>query len=371
MLGRELLIFPDTGDEFTRTLRTSALSADRVHSLTIVGVPDRNARLGPLMKKIRTKSKNLTVGQDYMLKRLEEYGAFTKEAGSELITAKQAGILSPIKHVDEFFGAGLVGVRRFRDLSITEKKWSPLAQKLARASELCPPSFFDMEFIALARDAGVDFDLARQGFFLKYLLALMEISETRGLTLTSWSPIFRNLMWEIQKAFGTSGPAARASTAARLSQIVFERRLPRADDLPVEELLKIREQRQDELEAFRTAIAELAVKIDGTQAHDRVERQISDLVSTRIDPAVRKLRSAVTVSRLDALKRVFRRSWTSVAAKATLPAVLAYFGTGRVEMSAVAAAAALGAVLLPFAQAELDRRKLLTNSPWSLLLKLK
>ncbi|HXK07619.1 MAG TPA: hypothetical protein VMS37_34815, partial [Verrucomicrobiae bacterium] len=152
MLGRDLLLFPDTGAEFMRTLRTCALYADRVSSLTIVGVPDRNARFGPLMKKLRTRSKNLTAGQNYGFRRLEEYGAFTNDAGSELIAAKEAGILSPVKEVNEFFEAGMEGVRRFCDLSMTERKWSPLAQKLARASKIFPPSFFDMEFLALPRD---------------------------------------------------------------------------------------------------------------------------------------------------------------------------------------------------------------------------
>jgi hypothetical protein len=207
--------------------------------------------------------------------------------------------------------------------------------------------------------------------FLKYLLGLIELAEANALTLTSWSPVFRNLIWDLQKAFGTETSAGRAHAAARICQVVFERRLPRADDLPLEEVLRIRERRHDELEAFRIAVAELTVKIDGTQTHDRLERQISDLVSTRIDPAVRKLRAAVAVSRLDAIKRVFRRSWTAIAARATLPAVLAYFGSGRIEVSTAAAVAGLGSLILPVAQAEIDRRKLLTSSPWSLLLRLK
>lgn len=161
MLGRDLLLFPDTGAEFTRTLRTSALYANRVHSLTMVGIPDRNARLAPLMRTLRSRRKNLTPGQDHGLMRLEEYGSFTKKAGAELIAAKEAGILLPIKGVDEFFDAGIDGVRRFLELSITEKRWSPLAHKLARASNICPPSFFDMEFIALPREACANLDLAR------------------------------------------------------------------------------------------------------------------------------------------------------------------------------------------------------------------
>jgi hypothetical protein len=81
MLGRDLLIFPDTGEQFTRTLRTSALYASRVHSLTFVGIPDRNKRFGSLMREFRTKAKNLSVLQIHGLTRMEEYGAFTVGRG--------------------------------------------------------------------------------------------------------------------------------------------------------------------------------------------------------------------------------------------------------------------------------------------------
>jgi hypothetical protein len=204
---------------------------------------------------------------------------------------------------------------------------------------------------------------------MSYLFALIGMAENRELMLTSWSPVFRGLVWDLQRLIGSDGSVPRLTSEARLAQVVFERRLPRIDDLPIEEVLKIREKRRSELDGFRTGLSELAVNIDTAQTHDVVERQIADLVSTRIDPAVRELRAAIAASRLDSLKRVFRRSWTVMAAKATLPAILAYLGTGRIEVGA--AVAALGSVILPFAEASLEKRKLLTQSPWSLLLKLK
>jgi hypothetical protein len=371
MLGRDLLVFPDTGEEFTRTVRTSALYADRVHCLTIFGAPDRNKQMGAIMRRFRKTAKNLTPLQIHGFERMEKYGDFTKDAGFDLIAAKKAGILVPISPSEDVFDSLREGCRKFRQAPLSERQWSPLANRLVRAADLCPPSLFDMEFLCEPVKGRTDFETVRQGLFFKYLLGLIELAEVKELTLTSWSPIFRSLIWDLQKALGSSVLSSRDRTTARTSQVVFDRRLPRVDDLPLDEILKIRERRKDELESFRTAIAELSLKIDGTQSHERVERQIRDLVTLRIDPAIRKLRSAVAISRLDAIKRVFKRSWTSIAAKATLPAVLSYLGSGRTEMSATAAVAALGVVVLPVVEAEIDRRKALKNSPWSLLLRLK
>jgi hypothetical protein len=370
MLGKDLLIFPDTGDEFLRTLRTAALYAGRAYCLTYVGVPDRNEKFGSIMRKFRLKGKHLGEHQEYALKRLESYGEFLRANNSELVTAKEAGVLLPMSHatLEGLLGSMEVALGQFRDLSVNERMWAPLASKLARAADICPPSFFDMELL-LPNLPVADFDLARQCLFLKYSLALMEMAEARALTLTSWSPTFRRFIWDLHKLLGAPESALRLRSEARLGQVVFERRLPRVDDLPLEEILAIRERRNDELEAFRTGLAELAAMVDTSQTHDLVERQIRDAVSTRIDPAVRELRGAIAASRLDSLKRVLRRSWTVMAAKATLPAVLSYLGTGRIELGA--AAAAFSAVLLPLAEASLEKRKLLTKSPWSLLLRLK
>ena len=372
MLGRDVLVFPDTGEDFVRTLRTAALCAGRVHCLTFVAPRDKARRLGSILEEVRRRAGELAGHKEHALSRFQDYAAFLRD-NPDLWAAKEAGVLQPLQEstIDAFLDSVKNGMTSFAESSVCERRWSPMARKLARAAYKCPPSLFDLEMLTLPEHSVLDFDLVLQALFLKYLLGLIVLAETKALTLTSWSPEFRNVIWDCRRLIGDSefSPQGRSAYEARIAQVVFERRLSRVDDLPLEEVLRIRERRQEELEAFRIGVAVLAAKVDTTQSRELIDRQISDLVSTHIDPAVRKLRAAVAASRLDSLKRVFRRSWTAIAAKATLPAILAYSVGKSIEFSAVVAA--LGAVALPFAEAEIDRRKLLSASEWSLLLRFK
>jgi hypothetical protein len=72
----------------------------------------------------------------------------------------------------------------------------------------------------------------------------------------------------------------RDFTEMRLGQTVLERHLPSAEDLPIEDLLKIREARESELEAFRISLRELASRIDVTQETNDLELQVRDLVAS-------------------------------------------------------------------------------------------
>src|ERR1035438_725212 len=108
-----------------------------------------------------------------------------------------------------FFESAREGCRRFVQAYLYERKWSPLAKNLVRAANICPPSLFDLEFLCVPIKSGTDFELVLQCMFLQYLLGLIELAEANALTLTSWSPVFRNLIWDLQKAFGTETSEAR------------------------------------------------------------------------------------------------------------------------------------------------------------------
>jgi hypothetical protein len=150
----------------------------------------------------------------------------------------------------------------------------------------------------------------------------------------------------------------------RLGQTVLERHLPSAEDLPIEDLLKIRETRDSELEAFRISLRELASCIDVTQEPNDLELQVRDLVASHVDPALRDLRAALNSSRLDILKKI-SRPWEGLPAS-VIPATIAYARGAPLELSA--AVALIGKIASGLIEGSIERKQILRGSQWSILL---
>jgi len=87
------------------------------------------------------------------------------------------------------------------------------------------------------------------------------------------------VLWELREAYTPSISAfpklsQRQDIQNRLRQIILESHVPRVDDLPIDEILRIRIKRKAELQRFRAGISTLATQVDLAASPEDRELQI-------------------------------------------------------------------------------------------------
>jgi hypothetical protein len=376
VIGPDTLLFPDTGDEFLRSLRSAALFSNQVHVLTLI-----DTRLSETIIDAFEKAgaKNGPV----LARRVLEYFEFVRASYDDLSMLESEKVLIPVRigRLNEISSSRESMHKSFQDRlnRLPNQDNDAYLRILELGSETYPPSYSEIDILLilvkivegkLSPKIIDDQEMVRTFLFLPYLLTVASVAEKRGINLATWSIDYQNAVWACRDLFSSERAKqghrlqTRRMAEARLGQIVIERHLPCVEDLPFEEILSIRLKRADELEAFRVALAELATHIDVTQPHSDLELQARDLVASRVDPAVRDLRSALSVSRLEALSRV-GKSWKTLAA-ATVPAAISYCAGAPLDVSAVVAT--LGGIGNALLETALERKKLLNASQWSVLI---
>jgi hypothetical protein len=152
----------------------------------------------------------------------------------------------------------------------------------------------------------------------------------------------------------------RSHLETALAHSVLERYVTRVDDLPFGVILDLRRKCAAELDRFRDGLQQVASEVDVSQAPEKMDLQLRDVVSRRIDPAVQALDGAMTSARWDLLK--------------SLPL------TGCIGLTIAAAAgvpfniaAALGvpaATISSLINMTIDQKKALRASNWAILFRL-
>lgn len=210
--------------------------------------------------------------------------------------------------------------------------------------------------------------------FALYLAAISWQSERSGIAVLCVSKLHQQAVWAARDLFGLADDgdviAERRLIQAKVGDTVIQRYLPDVDSMHFEDILELRTKCNDELTAFRIGLSEIAAQVDTTQPIERQRLQIEDVISTKVDPAVRNLEVALWSARADILKKV-TPSWDSLA-RATVPFVISVaVGAPMNIQAALAAIGGFVAIAGPFIESEVDRRKLLHASQWTILLKLK
>ena len=118
----------------------------------------------------------------------------------------------------------------------------------------------------------------------------------------------------------------RASSNCRAEPLV--RYLPRVDDLCIHDILLLCDKYGSELSNFRRAVASLATEIDLDESPGKMAVRIQDLVTTRVDPEIARLSSALSDGRRNALK--MRATDLHAAAHQLLPVALAVLVKWRI-----------------------------------------
>jgi hypothetical protein len=400
LIGSDIFLFPETGPDFVRALKTAVLYSDRVHIATMAPfVPEQQLRDG---------MEHFPDLPD--MGRSREYFQFLCDAHSDLSLLAGEGVVVMPDYVN-FFSSEAASAPAVVDASNSlvsgferlASQNDPLIKPLRRAFDIWPPSLVDLMPIlaVLAHPSGfldtmqisksfgsirevfywagwLTFVVtrsapseARIAFYAGMLASLATIFESRGIAPITFSPVFQNAHWAAREAFALEPDLAvqdtRRTAQARLAQVAFERHLPMVDDLPTEEILEIRRKRRPELERLQSSLAELATKVDPTGPHATIDLQIHDLVAGKVDPAVRDLDSALYSARMEALKKI-GQSMESLAG-AVIPLVMSVAVGAHTDVKGPASV--LGGILGPLIGGEIERHRILNASQWSILLRLK
>jgi hypothetical protein len=373
MVGSDTLLFPDTGVDFLNALKTSILYSRQTYSYTNVISPyGRDSEEAAQMDALMEQAKTLQFRHGPK-RRFLEYATFVSEHNDDLKMLYSEGVLKypGVEGHAAFQKVAPANWERMREVAerLVNNSDDPAVAPIFQAYECHIPCLMDF----LGPEAGIlsDPEWMPHWLFTLYLASLSILAERIGVGLMSWSLPFQNAVWAARKLLLTDDASVlrigeRRSLEARLGTAALARYLPAADDLPFEEILEIRQRYAAELEGFRTGIRELVTQIDPTKPPADVDLALHDLVTSKIDPAIRNLQSALYSARLDVLKKV-GQSWNSLA-QATVPFVLSFAAGAPLSVSGIVAL--LGPIAGAAIEAEVERRKLLHASQWSILLKL-
>ena len=393
MLPDAVLLFPDTGPDFLRSLAASALYADRVQILTMTTAATDEivaewtsgaTEVASWPERSDPPSANAEIRA---LKRIASYLSFVHSAARSFRLLEDAGILLPGPAVDF---AVVDAPRAAADGHLGNVEWGKLPRsvfdEIDRGYDASPPCFADLDAVSVfirilsgePVDRPSDFDLWSRMYFTRYLTTLNVLAERSGAVPVTWDPRFARALAACRSLYvpddETGGPRQPTDLArqrrvveAALGRVVLERALPRVDDLPFEDILELRERRKPELVALRTAIGALATRVDvESSSSEKVELQMRDLIATEVDPAIHDLRAALFSSRANAIGRLAGSK--EALAAAAVPTALAL--TAGAPISLAAAFAGASALAAPLLEATVERRKLLRASQWSVLLRL-
>jgi len=365
MINSDILLFPDTGPEFLRALKTAVLYSEQVHVLTLCNASVLFHLLGKTLEDATLVELRAKVHGRERLTRTAEYAQFVMGHWKELNLLVSEKVLVPLT-------AGAPASMRwdFSRQAEFEDQWQFGSAPLLRAFQTFPPSYFDL-LVLLCKPDLRDFALTGFGsslpfIFPYYLLMLASVAESRGIALSSWSFDYQNAVWVARERFTSDGARKyekRKTIQASMGQVVLERHIPTAEDFSFEEILELRRKYVAELQALRVGLGDVVTHIDPTQPPEDIELQVHDVISSKIDPAVDDLRKAMASARWEARKKLGES-----LAKATIAVALA-FAAGA-PFNITAAIGALCGLAIPLVEGEIERKKLLDASRWSILLRL-
>jgi hypothetical protein len=386
MFGDEVFLWPETGTRFTQALKYAALFSSKIWCLSAI----------PISEVERLLAEQAISGGHYGAR----YISALQNHYSDLHLLASEGLLAAIDDpeddtqdsfsFDDFAASVMFAYEMF--LSV-EGQTTNAARHLRAALEQCiansPPSMWHLIYEMLGSTELTPTELDTPSKLKEYDTALQHFSLKVFLQLlTSWCDVLRIPLLTTSTSFETAIRAAKAhpnvvitdrpkpdsdsrgmgDLTILMSRQLLSRALPKIDDLPMADVLDLRYKSRDELLAFNTGVRNLVGELGSSMDQLASQEVVDILISTRIDPALNELRAAVKNARLDALSRV-GRSWESLGTS-TVAAIATWAAGGGV----VGVPPAIVALLAPFVgalmQGELEKRKILNSSQWSLLLRL-
>lgn len=381
MIGTDTLLYPEAGDGFLAALQTAILYSDRVRVLTVNNPEFVDRELRGL--------EGIGAEHPVFAQRLKAYFSSLKDSLAHLDILAREGLVMPLrlaaeKELETFDSWNQDSVALITGLDDKyERSWLKTMDVVDQAFNLPAACLSDLAtgatlFSAIQKKKISSWSLERKErlanyLFFQYLLMLSVVAEREGVVPFSWLPEFQKATLRVRQLFEESGqlkpsiPGNHQYIDRRLSAMVLTRFLPRGDDLPLDELLRIREKRYSELESFRVALRKLSSQIDPNTPVAELEAVLRVLVDSTIEPAVDELRRSLVASRLESIRKLGRSS--SALASAAFSASITLVAGAPLDLAA--ALGAVGGLLGGLFDAVLDERKLLNASQWGVLVRLR
>ena len=373
MIGENVLLYPESGALLRRTLRISALYSNRI---TLVS----SGANSELLKNFRGTLIDSDWKESSAMVRAADYCRYAIEAGDDIEVLRSEGLIS-----EPTFGADY-STRTHSDRLIVLLRdqfdsygadLMELREELQAALIASPSNLFDFIYMLALGEKSLPEHLGlidRGGWvwLAAYLGFVAAISESRGEVATTCTPELMALLPKVRHIFsspmrrGTQGLVERRNAInKRLMLRVFDRYLPTCENLPMHEILNLRRKRRAELEALHVALVSIATEINIQATEEEIELQVADLTARKVDPGVRDLEAVLQESKLEAIKKIGKSSDSAIGAGVSVVLNL-LLGAG---VDASAASALLGGALVPLATEAVERAKIRTKSPWSVLLR--
>jgi hypothetical protein len=378
-----VLMFPDAGPTFMRTLRTAALYCGEIHSLSLF-----NGEIAARMLEAFDADQDGQWETQPLVRKIVDYFRFIREEEETLRLAVSEGVLKPILPFDPVLGSdavndayrgqGLETLGRILSPDASNKVQRQTLKKMDKILELVDDDSLHYGYIhavlgaifkvvvgkeeaslVSSRDEGAWEALSK----ISYLLLVASVAEVRGVVPLSWDQQWLKALWELRSLVSLSGAV---EITPILGQRILERNLPAVDSLPLASILDMRFERSSEIEAFRVGIASLSARVDVSQPMADVEREIGALIASEVDPAVRDLSAAVTSSRNRTLAKLGRPAQYGAG---LVTASLAFAAGAPLNVSA--ALAATGALIGTALEGHVERENLKRTSQWGLLYRLR
>ena len=379
MIGKDTLLYPEAGEGFLAALQTAILYSDRVR---VLAVHDSQ-----FIEREQRSFEEIGTESPIFAQRLKRYFTSLQESFPSLDLLVREGLAIPLrltagKDLEAIDSWNLASIDLISNLDDRyERRWLNVMKVVDRAYDLPAACLSDLvtvtKFLAARNKNILSWPLERRErlanyLFFQYLLMLSIVAERESVAPFSWLPRFQDATFRVRMLFEE---ARQLETEVhdydqyierRLSAMVLTRYLPRADDLPLEELLRIREDRYSELESFRVALRSLSSQVDPATPIRELDAVLRTLADSVIDPAVDELRRSLVASRLEALKSIGRSSSSLASAAFSVSISLA----AGAPLDMAAALGSIGGLLGCVLDGIVDERKLLNSSQWGILVRL-
>ena len=402
MLGSNVLLFPDFGDDFLHSVKTNALYAKQMTSPLVILTLEEER----LIAEGIVTARGLPQASNDQIARALSYLEFVIRAQTtvRLLVAENvlhapsiSGLRSGLLKLRESLPVGRKQSYDVETENVLAKFKTAdlvLSDIIRRAHKEMHPSVLDFMagLVASFADAPAtvdDFEAGKYPMEMMFstlghrssslldgqivplfgmMLALAALHFEAGGTPVVWNQAsLRDAVWAVHRIIsGADGQVPPPIDAEGiLGTTIVKSYLPAVYDLPIEEILAFRSKYEGDLDAFRSAVSELAINIDVTKSGPDIQRQAKDIVRSKVNPAVRDLNSKLKIARLDALQKI-GKSWQSLASL-TFSSTIAVLAGAHLDTIALAGlAGTVGQALLDSA---IEKRKIMHSSQWTALVR--
>ena len=361
MLGDDTLLIPGAGDNYVGAVRTALLYAGRVWTTTLFS----ESLPGPLPDEFQQLLRRPRRANP-MLLRTARYWQFVRQNHELLLDLRRRGLIHDATNGGAMSSIAAEITKTVRALSNPDAFLDPALAIVRGIGPDLPGCFADVSmterFTKMPTPPGLKGPLedhqagaaATEFSALFYLLFVVGFAEEAGITLATPTERLLRSAWDVYDLLPGRDRASELShrgIEARLAHTVLEARLPRADDLPLDELLGLRDRCSDTLGGFRELMREVASEVDPTQPASDLAEQLRSLRISRIDAAVEDVRRDLAEGRAEAVATI--AGAVPLAAVSFVPFVLTLaagppfdlttiFATGGAFAGSVAAALKAG-----------------------------